>query len=431
MDELLERCRAFFASRRVEAYLVGGHVRDEALGRASHDYDFAVGRDALPLARALADELGGAYVALDAERETGRVILPGGANMDIALLRGASLAEDLAARDFTINAMALTLEPRAPFIDPHGGLRDMQARVVRAVAPGVFQSDPVRIMRAVRLAAELDFAIEPGTRDALLAARPLLAGVARERVRDELVRMLELTQSGNALKVLGDWDILPQVLPGADADDKGYERLNRIERFALRLQSSRTLPDADEILRGELWGIINSGHRRLTLAKAAAMYADARAASRSLHALRFSSHEAAYAAAIVRHTSRFESAAQNPSRLEAHRFFRDTGPAALTLLAFVLGASEDGAPQSVARQWLRWYRDEYERVIAPRPLVDGAAIAARFGLSGPQIGRALERLIEAQVDGSVTTLDEAAQLLAKITSEMAGTPPRQPGEQAP
>lgn len=430
MDELLEVCRVFFAERRVEAYLVGGYVRDQALGRESRDYDFAVPQGALPLARTLADRLGGAYVTLDAERETGRVVLPGGANIDVALYRGATIGEDLAARDFTINAMARTLEPTAPFIDPHGGLRDLHARVVRFVSQGGFESDPVRIMRAVRLAAELGFAIEPGTLEALLAARPLLAGVSRERVRDELVRILELAQSGGALKVLAAWDMLALVMPGAAADEAAYERLGRIERFAARLSSNSELMDGDEVLRDELHGVINSGRPRLTVAKAAALYTDARLASHGLHGLRFGSHEAAYASAIVRHARRFESALQNPSRLEAHRFFRDSGPAGLTLLVMALGAAGDDGSQAVARQWLRWYRDEYEKVVEPRPLMDGAAIAARFGLSGPQIGRALVLLIEAQVDGSVTTPDEAAQFLTRIRSEVSSAPPRRPGEPA-
>ncbi len=167
----------------VDAYVVGGSVRDALLGRPMRDLDIAVDRDAVAFARRLADEHGGRYLRLDDERSVARVVLAaksdtecdeGGAPpartpavaarvayIDVAQLHGA-LAEDLRSRDFTIDALAVPLGGDA-VIDVCGGLADLSARRVRMNGVRVFDADPLRLLRAFRLAAQLGFAIEPAT----------------------------------------------------------------------------------------------------------------------------------------------------------------------------------------------------------------------------------------------------------------------------
>ncbi|MBI5876035.1 MAG: CCA tRNA nucleotidyltransferase [Chloroflexi bacterium] len=411
MDELIERCRAFFAARHAQAYLVGGTVRDEALGRSRHDIDFAVNNGALALARGLADHLGGAYYPLDAEREAGRVILRGGSIIDVTLLRGDSIEADLAARDFTINAMARGIGVDSTLIDPHGGLTDLRTRVVRAVSDTSFTQDAARVLRALRIAATLGFEIDPHTRALLLTARPLLRDVSRERLRDEVVRILALPRSGDTLRAMADAGLVEHLLPAWTINDDALARLGQLETYYARLGDRA---DAESILKTELDQTLSSERPRLIVTKAALFFADARAAARDLAALRFAAHEVSYAGALVRHARKLSAMTVDVSRLDCHRFFRDTGPAALTLLAIALSDERARQRWPVALQFVTWYRDEHARVISPRPLINGAELSSRFGLVGPAIGAMLVRLVEAQVAGQVSNADEAAVYVESV-----------------
>ncbi|NLE99954.1 MAG: HD domain-containing protein [Anaerolineales bacterium] len=200
-----------------QLWLVGGAVRDALLSRPLHDWDFAVDRGALALARATADALGGAYYTLDAERGTGRVLVsdPAGQRLelDFALLRGLHLGADLAARDFTVNAMAL--DRAGDLIDPTGGLDDLNRGLIRATSDTAFRDDPARLLRALRLQAELSFQIDSHTvglirRDAQLVVRP-----SPERTRDELMRLVGTEGTSAALRTAIDLGLLAPILPEA------------------------------------------------------------------------------------------------------------------------------------------------------------------------------------------------------------------------
>src|SRR5256885_2759134 len=142
------------------AALVGGAVRDTVLGRAVADVDVAVPSGALDLARRCAERLGGTCVVLDAERGAARVVTDGGLTLDLTDFRAPSLEGDLAARDFTVDALAVPLAPllargRAAIVDRTGGLADLKARRLRPAVAGVLDDDPLRALRGVRLEATL------------------------------------------------------------------------------------------------------------------------------------------------------------------------------------------------------------------------------------------------------------------------------------
>src|SRR3954468_8337370 len=142
------------------AYVVGGPVRDELLGREVVDLDVAL-REPERAARAYAKGSGGAPFPLSERHGAWRAALDGGRTVDFTPLPGA-IEEDLATRDFTINAIAEPLAGGA-LLDPFGGRADLDAKLIRAVAPSVFTDDPLRLMRAVRLEDELGFRLEPET----------------------------------------------------------------------------------------------------------------------------------------------------------------------------------------------------------------------------------------------------------------------------
>lgn len=212
LDEILK-----ILPRDLPLYLVGGAVRDLLLEKVVHDLDFALPFAALETARRVADHLHAAYYPLDKERGTGRVIWRDQAGqkmlLDFALFRGEDLEADLRARDFTINAMALDLRQNMALLDPLGGAADLHAKLLKACAPSSMEDDPVRILRAVRLAAEYHLHIQKETRQKMRQASDLLAGVTSERKRDELFRILEGPQPATCLRALEMIGALPGVLP--------------------------------------------------------------------------------------------------------------------------------------------------------------------------------------------------------------------------
>lgn len=206
-------------------YLVGGCVRDLLLGRPTKDLDVLVQSHGARLARRLADSSGGAFVMLDAERDVGRAILTGPDGktfeVDCASWRSHSLAADLQLRDFTINALAVQVAPdTAPVIDVTGGLEDLDRGLVRVTSNLALADDPLRGLRAVRLAAELadrDFRLESGTAALVRRHAPDLATCAAERIRDELVRILASRQPARWLRQMSELGQLAVVLPEAEA----------------------------------------------------------------------------------------------------------------------------------------------------------------------------------------------------------------------
>lgn len=215
-SSLLERVRPYLLQVNTPVYLVGGAVRDALLGRTSHDLDFVVAEDAIRLSFEIGNKLGVPAYVLDKERDTGRVVLPRQDTMlDFARFRGADLEADLLARDFTINALALpaTAQTRLAIIDPSGGLGDLDAKRIRLIDERALINDPVRTLRAVRLAASLDFTISPETRSAIPEAVHLLANISPERVRDEMLKILMTPCPDGALREMADLGLLEATLP--------------------------------------------------------------------------------------------------------------------------------------------------------------------------------------------------------------------------
>jgi len=205
----------------VELYLVGGAVRDALLGRPSYDLDFVLPSGALRFARQLADRLGGAYYPLDPERDYARIVLEMGEShagggrikLDFASYQGPALEDDLRLRDFTINAMAISLHQSHRLVDPLGGAADLASRRLRACSPASFENDPLRILRAVRQAVDYDLLISPETIHLMREASAHLGQVSMERIRDELFRIFDGRNPRSALEILNHIAVLGSVLP--------------------------------------------------------------------------------------------------------------------------------------------------------------------------------------------------------------------------
>jgi poly(A) polymerase/tRNA nucleotidyltransferase (CCA-adding enzyme) len=226
--DTLRALHDFCAAQGVDAWLVGGTTRDLLRGHTPNDLDLAVAADGVALARQFADAAGGAFVALDDERGTGRVVLiPSDAprlTVDLVQLRAPTLAADLRLRDFTINAMALPLpcaaalpaDPaalRRDLLDPCGGLEHLEQRTLRLCQPTSLHDDPARTLRAFRFAAALGLRLAPELEAVLREAVPLVGGVAAERVRDELLKLLALPGCAPWLRQMDGVGLLTAIFP--------------------------------------------------------------------------------------------------------------------------------------------------------------------------------------------------------------------------
>jgi tRNA nucleotidyltransferase (CCA-adding enzyme) len=196
-----------------EAVLVGGCVRDHVRGAPVHDWDVA---SSAPPAAVLALFPRAVPIGL----RFGTVMVPTAAGpVDVTQYRGPTLADDLARRDFTLNAMAWDPVSQR-LIDPHGGLADLAAQRLRTVgrAEERLAEDPLRALRAARIAAELELAIDPGLEAALPASAVALAGVAGERVGAELLRLLAAQAPLPGLALLRRSKLEAVLVPGARPD---------------------------------------------------------------------------------------------------------------------------------------------------------------------------------------------------------------------
>jgi poly(A) polymerase len=463
---LLRAVRAA-AGNRFGVVLVGGAVRDAVLGRPVVDVDLAVPHGALALADGLAARLDATAVVLDAERGAARVA-GGGVQVDVTDFRAPTLEGDLTARDFTVNALAVSLNAlltagRARIIDPTGGLADLRARRLRPAGPGVLAADPLRALRAVRLEAMLGLRLTPTAARSVRAVAPALARVAAERVRDELVLLLQLPATARALRradALGLLEvILPEVGPMRAATQPAPHRFDVLEHSLRAVEAcDRVLarvhalaPFGDELAAHLAEGLGGGLDRARTLKLAALLHDVAKPETRRLvdGRVRFFEHDvigAARARAIgerlrlpervtallerlVRHHLRPMHLGQagEVTRRARYRFYRDLGPDTrdLLMLSLVDAAGVTGASPLAVWRRAGLIRDLLsgwplaESAAAAPPLLRGQDVMLRFGLPpGPVVGDLLARAREAQDLGLVRTREEA---LAYLDSS-AGAP---------
>ena len=232
-----------FMAERAPVYLVGGAVRDHLLGISvipgwayqpatrrlpasgasrTIDLDLVFDGPVLPVARRVADRLGWAFYPLDKERDVARLIGSGADGQrlecDAAALRG-DLRADLLARDFTANSLALELSATDPpqLFDVCSGVHDVEARRLRRTAPDSLRSDPIRLLRAVRLAAQLAFTIEEETRQQIKDNAATILSVSSERVRVELWKLLDCSRPDDGVRELDALGLLAHLLPEVGA----------------------------------------------------------------------------------------------------------------------------------------------------------------------------------------------------------------------
>ncbi|MBV8762176.1 MAG: CCA tRNA nucleotidyltransferase [Deltaproteobacteria bacterium] len=255
-EPVREVCRVL-AQAGHEAVTVGGAVRDALLGRPVSDWDVATSAHPEEVVKLFKKTIptglqhGTVTVVVQREHVEVTTFRGEGAYSDArrpdSVTFGVPLVEDLARRDLTVNAIAYDPE-KQQLVDPFGGQRDIEARLLRAVGDPVarFTEDGLRVMRAVRFCAQLEFELEPATEAGIVAALPSLARVSRERVHDELVKLLSARQPSRGLVPAVRTGIIASVLPAlgrvdAERVDRAARRV-RLAALLAPLSDDETLP---------------------------------------------------------------------------------------------------------------------------------------------------------------------------------------------
>ncbi len=487
--KLLRQLDAFVSARGVESFLVGGLVRDALLGRDTADIDIAVRADALEVAREVALFTGGGYAAIDAKDRIGRVVLagtgspmPDGKQCSIDFSTVAdSIEEDLLRRDFTIDAMAFRLSEmssdpqRARLIDPSGGCQDIESGVVRVVSEQAFLADPVRLLRAVRLAAELGFKLDGETEAGVVRHARLITTTAGERLREELLRLLALPGGHELFAYLDRLGLLAALIPElALTRDVTQPKehfwnvldhsLHAVTAVDFLLRRGAWLGMGNEVLSPVPWSDeladyfaaeVRCGSTRRQLLKLAALLHDiakpqtmtrdirgrwrffghgsqgAEATVGILERLRFSVRETRLVATMVEHHLRPVQLSQGdelPSHRAIYRYFRDAGESGVDILFLSLadhlatrGPGLDLASWRVhareAAYILEQRNQQAERTTVER-LINGHDLIGVFGLEpGRTIGEILKQVQEAQATGELTDRESALSYVRRLLEE--------------
>ena len=376
------------------AFLVGGVVRDLLLDADGLDLDVVVEGDARETARGLADALGGTVKAHD--RFLTATVSVGGVRADFVTARreryarpgalptveAADLAADLTRRDFTVNAMAASLEPESfgEVIDPHGGRADLDTGLIRVLHERSFVDDATRILRACRYAARFGFALEAKTERLAKEGTRRLRTISGSRVRHEIERTLEERSPGAAFELAERLGALEVIQPG----------------FRLGPATARALDKAGDTTLGfAILGASLSEETAAALAKRLAAPVSVRRAMTD--AARLAAGLDALAAPALKNSAVY--AALSPYVREAIVACRLT------------------APDGIMAERI----DDFTRRLADiRSLLNGDDLLELGVEPGPQVGRVLAELLQARLDGEVETREDEIEAVRGAAGDDEG-----------
>jgi len=475
MENLINLLKVFFSESNIEAYLVGGSIRDTMLGQEINDFDIAVNVNPLNFIDKLADEFN--YIVIPIGRNHGlfRLVPPDKKENVIDLIGFPKTIEDeLKERDFTINAMAFPLHEdlvinRNSIIDPLNGLDDLDKASIKAVNSNIFEKDPIRLIRAVRLASKLQFSIEENTFNLIKSKSYLISNESQERVRDELMKILTYDNSSQYIYLMDYLSLLAEVIPELDLlrnveQPKEHHYWDVFNHSIQTLKSLSNivkepyLRDTDPLLRLIPWHQslaeyfsekINDGFDRLTLLKLTGLLHDiakpqtktidetgrmrflghseqgADIASHILTRLRFSKQTINRVCKMVeQHLRPGQISEPNalPSKKAIYKYLRNLGDVAIEVLYLNLadylaarGPSvelEDWANRCNLVEYILSSILEEKECEQSYKLIDGHDIMNVFGLGpSPLIGELIEIINEAQLVGEILTKEEALELV--------------------
>ncbi|MCX7593866.1 MAG: CCA tRNA nucleotidyltransferase [Fischerella sp.] len=387
------------------AYMVGGAVRDAILGRTREylDLDFVIPSNAVKVARQIATHYKAGFVLLDSERQIARVVFPH-ATADFAQQEGDSLEADLHRRDFTVNAIAYNPHTQE-IIDPLQGCADIKKHLLRMVSPANLADDPLRLLRAYRQASQLDFTIETATQAAIRTLASHIVKVAPERVRVELGYMLASSQATPWLIDASKDGLLAPFFKSATP--KNFHQLAEVDTVANQLISR--WPQLSEQLQSYVRDTVKTTW--LGVAKLACLVnPNPEIAEIELQELTYSRAEIKAVTTALKLFPQLKAPLM--TLREQYFFFQEAGAVFIStaILSVVHGQSVEAIAPLINR-----YLNPDDLVAHPTPLVSGRDIMVALKTpASPLVGKLLTEIAIAQIEGKVSTPEEAIEYAAQL-----------------
>jgi poly(A) polymerase len=456
-------------------YVAGGAVKDCLLGRSVSDVDIVFPPEAAGIASRFAGRTGATRIALredEPDKMVERAVVQAGEKnlvFDFTALRGAGIESDLACRDFTLTAMAMPLDAYvnrdlSRLVDPFGGRAAIRDKEIRVLSDESFRQDPLRILRAFRLAAEHGFAIEGETLSKAARDRALLGFVSGERIRDEIFRILGANPCHPFIESMDRQGILeivfPETLAMKGVEQGGYHALDVWSHTMLCLKELEGLienpqeefGDAGADFRDYLAGGFVRGRSRPSLLKLATLLHDTGKPDKATRDVEGETHFYGHAAAggavieavsdrlrlakaereyldllVANHMHLIHLTAQ-PSRTRKSvlHFFRKYGEDYRAL--FLLFAADTratagpkrtpgrfGRIRGAVKEMLRLYGQDLRARLQAPPLLTGRDLIDRYGLEpGPLIGEILRKVEDAMLEGHLQDREKALEYAAAL-----------------
>lgn len=424
------------------------------------DFDFMVmPAGAVDFARTVADKLTAHFVLLDESNDTARVVTDEGECFDFAGCVGGSLETDLKRRDFTVNAMAWDAEQPDVLIDLVGAIEDLQTKTIRVISEQSFIDDPLRLLRAYRFAALLNFDIEKNTDSHINKHAASIDKVAKERISSELFLMLETNSSGKQIKSMSENGLLEAIIPELYATRKvtanAYHHLVLFDHSVETLvQAERAIDEMPDWAQKQMFEPLSVGVSRLAATKLAGLIHDigkpdtwviteegkhtfighdklgAEMCEPLARRLKWSKPVERFVEKLVRwHLRPGHLFQQGPPTDKAkYRFYKTIGDELPELIVLALAdfrstcgpGLQDGRRQAEENLFELLRNFSVYQVGKKKELrfLDGNELMKLLGIKpGPLVGEILEDLLEAQALGEVKSPAEAASLAQKLFKE--------------
>ena len=459
----LQAFNAVLRQLNISAWLCGGTVRDLLLQRPLHDVDVVLSDRVFEAAELFREKLDAASFVLDPERQVARVVFKTG-SWDISGFRNHTIEGDLAKRDFTINAMAIRWQDfypdrkLEPVLDLFTGLEDLRLKRLRTVSEESLADDPLRMLRAFRIRAEIGFVIDPDVLRQIEQLHPRIAEVAGERIREEWERILLQPNSAATWKELGQTSLFdstfPEMAPMKGCSQGGYHHLDVWEHSVAALENEERLlfrlsdvfTEHAPALTQYLTAAPGNLHRAMLLKLAAILHDIGKPKTREekepgrykfyghdrvgaaiaeglLMRLKFSRKDTQIVVSMIAHHLRPLLLFKQPEQSEdaLYRMFRAAGSEAIGVLLLSIGdmmaargplAEPDRDEQFLAmiRRTLDYYFKQYYPAINTPELIKGRDLMAFLHMKpGPLMGQLLQELREAQLTGRLRSREDALE----------------------